>query len=547
MILNPPRTPLLLAALAAACVATPTAPDLRRFAFDAQALPTVAEASDFTRTATHAEVTAFFERVAAASDLVHPISLGASVEGRELVAVLIADPPIRTAAEARASEKPLVFLVGNIHAGEVCGKEALSMLARELAGGAPLLERVNLAVLPNYNPDGNDAMAPDNRPGQVGPQTMGERENAQGLDLNRDWVKADAPETRAFIGFLNAYDPLVIVDTHTTNGSHHRYTITHQGPKHPAGDAGVLAYVRDAFLPDVDARFADATDYESFVYGNFGRRHELWTTYPAEPRYGVAYRGLRNRMSILSEGYSYATYRDRALGTKAFCEAVLAHAAENAERIVALCAAADARTVARGAAAEGTVPLRVEARPFERRTTVKGFEEYDDEGQRLPEPGAPRDYEVELANDFVPTLEVALPRGYVFGSELAEVAEHLRLHGVEVGEVTEPVVLETERYRVLEVSTADTPYEGRRRTDVRRVERYDARETWPVGSFVVPTAQPLGVLAAYLLEPRATDGLTAWGIISTATDATHPVARTSTAVTSTAVNRTAAAQPPTTR
>lgn len=526
----PLRASLVLAAIAAACVATPGEPDLRRFVYAPDELPTVAEHSGYTRTATHAQVTEFFGRVAAASDLVHPISLGVSNEDRDLLAVLIADPPVHSADEARASGKPLVFLVGNIHAGEVCGKEALSMIARELAGGSPLLERVNVAVLPNYNPDGNDAMAPDNRPGQVGPLSMGRRRNAQDLDLNRDWIKADAPETRAFVRFLNAYDPLVIVDTHTTNGSHHRYTITHQGPKHPAGDAEVLEYVRDTFLPAVDHRFAATTDYESFVYGNFARRHELWTTYPAEPRYGVAYRGLRNRMSILSEGYSYATYRDRVLGTKAFCEAVLRHTVENVDRIAAICAAADTRAVERGANATGSVPLRVEARAFEERYLVKGLEEYDGAGERLEEPGGPRDYDVEVVNDFVPTLEVDLPHGYVFGPEHAAVAEHLRLHGIEVGEVTDPATLTTRRYRVVEAVLDERAYEGRRRTDVRAVETFDQRSTWPSGSFVVSTAQPLGALAAYLLEPQATDGLVAWGIVPGESGALHPIARATTSL-----------------
>lgn len=522
------RALLAGAALAAACVTSPNAPQPRSFAFTAAELPTVAEESRFTRTATHAQVTAFFERVAAASDLVQPISLGESTDGRDLVAVLIADPPVRTAEQVRASDKPLVFLVGNIHAGEVCGKEALSMLTRELAGGSPLLAHLNVAVLPNYNPDGNDAMAPDNRPGQVGPDTMGERQNAQGLDLNRDWVKADAPETRAFLAFLNAYDPLVVVDTHTTNGSHHRYTITHQGPKHPAGDAHVLEYVRDVLLPDVDARFQSATDYDSFVYGNFGRRHELWTTYPAEPRYGVAYRGLRNRLSVLSESYSYATYRDRVLGTKAFCEAVLAHAAENADAIADLCAAADARTVERGAnpGPDDRVPLRVEARAFERTFVVKGFEEYGADGEPLPEPGAPRDYEVELVNDFVPIHDVALPRAYVFGPEFDELAAHLGRHGLEVRRLNAPLELDVERYRITDAVRSKRPYEGRVRTDVRATESFDERIELAPGTFVVRTAQPLGSLAAYLLEPRATDGLAAWGHIPTEVGEPFAVART---------------------
>src|SRR5690606_38689136 len=155
------------------------------------ALQTVAEASGYQKTARYADVVAFLDELAAASDLVRLPPMGGTVEGRTIPMAIIADPPVANAAEARRSKKLTVLLYGNIHAGEVCGKEALLMLARELALGdeQELLDDLIVLVAPIYNADGNERFAPDNRPGQDGPQEMGIRANAQGLDLNRDWVK----------------------------------------------------------------------------------------------------------------------------------------------------------------------------------------------------------------------------------------------------------------------------------------------------------------------------------------------------------------------
>ncbi|MFG0286110.1 MAG: M14 family metallopeptidase, partial [Phycisphaerales bacterium JB039] len=385
---------------------------------------TVAEASGYERTASHEQVVAFLDELAAASDLVRLDSLGTTNEGRSIPLAIIADPPVATPEEARKSKKLVVLLFGNIHAGEVCGKEALLMLARELALGdeRDLLQNLIVAVAPNYNPDGNEKFGPDNRPGQVGPEEMGVRPNAQGFDLNRDWVKLEAPETRGFVRFMNQWDPAVIVDTHTTNGSLHQYTITYQGPKHPAGDQQIIEFVRDTMLPAITADLDERTNYKTFFYGNFADDHTKWTTYPATPRYGTPYRGVRNRLAILSEAYAYASFEDRVLGTLEFCRSILHYSAEHRKRIAELIEAADTRTAE--ASASDEIPLRVRAEAFDKKVTVLGYEESrDDDGQRIK--GEPKAYEVDLINNFVPTLTVTRPAAYLYPARLEQVTENL--------------------------------------------------------------------------------------------------------------------------
>ena len=135
---------------------------------------------------------------------------------------------------------------------------------------------------------------------------------------------------------MNEWNPHLFIDTHTTNGSYHRYTITYEGPKNPAGDPAVIAFMRKTFFPEVGAAFEKRTDLKSFYYGNFNRDHTQWTTYPAEARYGTTYVGLRNRLSVLSEAYAYAPYKTRVLATRDFVRECLETAVKHKAEIIKL-------------------------------------------------------------------------------------------------------------------------------------------------------------------------------------------------------------------
>ena len=167
--------------------------------------------------------------------------------------------------------------MGNIHAGEVDGKEALLMLARELATAKekPLLKDLVIVFAPIFNADGNEKISKENRREQDGPgRGVGIRENAAGLDLNRDYIKLDSPEVRASSASSTSGIRPSFIDCHTTNGSHHRYTITYEGPVCPAGDPKLIALVRDELLPEVGRRLEKRSGYKSFFYGNFSARSQ---------------------------------------------------------------------------------------------------------------------------------------------------------------------------------------------------------------------------------------------------------------------------------
>ncbi len=495
-----------------------TLPLMALFAFAGAARPdneqallrTVAEKTDYKATSRHADVMDFCERLAKLSPLVRLGELGKSGEGRKLPLVILADPPVSTPEQAASGGKLVVFAMGNIHAGEVDGKEALLMLARDLATAKtnPLLKDLVIVFAPIFNADGNEKISKQNRREQAGPaEGVGVRENAAGLDLNRDYVKLDSPEVRALVRFFNEWDPAIFIDCHTTNGSHHRYTITYEGPVCPAGDPKVIALVRDELLPDVGQRLEKRGGYKSFFYGNFSRDRSRWDTVPAVPRYGTHYFGLRNGIGILSESYSYAPFRDRVLAGRDFVRSIFEYAAENKEKIRTTLR--DARKKVTDTPPEKTlVALRHRMTALPGRTTVLGFEEERKDG-RLVATKRPHDYTIPYFGVAEPTLTVSRPYAYLIPPSWSKVVENLQRHGIAVEELREDIELDVEAYRIDKVKKTAL-YQKRQLIDIEATSRKEARRI-EAGTVLVRTAQPLGTLAAFLLEPQSEDGLGTWG------------------------------------
>ncbi|MDP9177723.1 MAG: M14 family metallopeptidase, partial [Gemmatimonadota bacterium] len=275
---------------------------------------TRAELTNYQETSRYADVIAFLDALRGRTELSFG-SLGKSTEGREIPYVIASRPRVSTPDEARRLGRPIVYVQGNIHAGEVEGKEALLAVVRNLTSTRPsVLDSIILIAVPIYNAEENEKFAPQerNRGSQNGPEMVGQRANGQGLDLNRDYIKAEAPETRGALALFNAWDPHVFVDLHTTNGSYHGYALTYAPPLNPASPLG--AFTRDFVLPALRARMKDRHGFATFDYGDFISDDTLsrgWATFDPRPRYGTNYYGLRGRISLLSEAYSHDPFERR--------------------------------------------------------------------------------------------------------------------------------------------------------------------------------------------------------------------------------------------
>jgi dipeptidyl aminopeptidase/acylaminoacyl peptidase len=462
---------------------------------------TVAETSGYQSTSRYADVVDFCAGLAKRSPLVRVETFGTSHEGRPLPLVVVADPPVTSAEEAAKSGKLVVLAFANIHAGEVDGKEALLALARDITAekGHPLLKDLVILFVPILNADGNEKIDPKNRPRENGPATgAGTRENAQKLDLNRDFVKLESPEVRALVKLVTTWDPVVVVDCHTTNGSKHRFTLTYDGSRYPTSE--VQAGLPGQMLKEATERVKKESGFDIGPYGNFSQDRTRWETYPATPRFGVQYFSLRGRLSFLSESYSYAPFKDRVRVSYAFVKALFESAVTHKENITRLYSLFESRPQ------HIAVKTKTVAEP--RRLTVPGFEEELKDGRRVAT-DRPKDYSLEYVNRVTHDKLVSLPFAYLIPAPYAAAADTLRRHGIPVEELREDIALPVEAYTVREYSPQPRAFQNHKLVTVAADMKRDERMV-PAGTFLVRTTHKLGDLAGYLLEPESEDGLVTW-------------------------------------
>ena len=502
------------AALALVAVSTAAVTDLA-----AQAPLTVPERTDYQRTSTVAEVQAFLDSLQAMGAPITVGEMGRTANGKPIPLVIASEPRVTSPPEAARTGKLVVYLQANIHGGEVEGKEAVQMLLREMAGPRRgLLERLIVLVAPVYNGDGNDALGPGetHRPGQDGPPVVGLRPDGRNLDLNRDYLKAEAPETRAaFARVFNTWDPALMMDLHTTNGTRHGYLLTYAPPLNPNAPPGPVAFARDTMLPAVRAAMAREHDEAIFPYGNVRNPLEptAWTTYSALAWYGVNYVGMRGRIGILSEAYSHAGFRTRVKATHDFVAEVLEFAAEHADRIRALVAEADRATAAEGASSDRP-ELGLDFAPVSRGVEPVVLEEVrrvavEGRRPRYEPTGAMRTVDLPILDRFEATRTRTLPGGYFLAPGDGDIVELLRLHGIQVRQTEAAWTGTTERFRADTVSWSAGPYQGHILLSVTG-DHEASTTTIPARSYYVSTAQPLGRLVFELLEPDGW-GLVRWG------------------------------------
>lgn len=514
-------------------------------------LRTPAERSGFERTSRYAEVVAVLDAVAAASpDLVTLTTFGRSEEGRDLPLAVLGAPAPREAASARAAARPRVLVVANIHAGEVDGKEAALILARRLTRGdlRPLLDRITVLLVPIYNADGNERISLENRPAQFGPLGgVGIRANARGLDLNRDFMKLDSAEARALAALLAAWDPHVVVDLHTTNGSYHGYHLTY-APSLAVNASARLVEMSRALLSTSGQVLADR-GWRTYNYGNFVAEGALdrerqrpdegapaWRTFDARPRFLTNGVGLRNRIAILSESYSYLSFERRVRVTEAFVETLLALVARRAGAITALAEELDRETAAAGRQGRlGALGTRGVLTPLEGAVRVLVG---DVETRPHPVTGAPmtamkeavaRPMLMQEYASFAPAGVVPAPRAYLVpadvgrGALVTRVSELLTRHGIAFESIGASQEVLVERVVPAAVRLDDRVVQGRRQQSLSGVARDRATVVLPAGSLRVGMDQPLARLVFHLLEPTSDDGVVSWGLAGEWVRAGEPV------------------------
>jgi hypothetical protein len=483
------------------------------------------EKSNFEKTSTYAEVMNFINAIKTKSPYIQVTNIGKSTMGKEIPLVILARPAISTATEAKASGKPVVYVQANIHAGEVEGKEAVMMLMRDILLGSKtsLLDNQIILFVPIYNSDGNDKMAKGLRPTQENsPLETGERENGQGLDLNRDGIKMEAPETQGLIqNVVTAWDPQMSVDLHTTNGTWHAYSLTWAPSYLYAGEPGTYHYTNDVMLPSITKKAKEKYGLFFGPYGDYNLR-EGWPvknfyTYNHHPRYIVNQFGLRNRMAILSEAFAHERFYQRIYSTYTFTFEILDYCNKHAKEIVKINHEAEIAAIKNVISNAGKIKKGVRFKMVPTANKINGFRTYDytgftkpDGSKTLLKTGNVVTYDnVTYYGDFKDTVQSTLPLGYVIPAAQSAIAEQLMRQGIKVEKFDKDESLSGEIFIIDKYERSPRKFEGHNMASAEgRFE--SATRTVQKGDYKVDMAQPLTNLIFYMLEPQSDDGLLTW-------------------------------------
>lgn len=491
-------------------------------AYSQTELKTVAEKSNYESTSRYDDVMAFVDQLKNSSKYLRVETIAKTIEGRDIPMLIVGNPLPTSPNDLVNDKRVVVYIQANIHPGEVEGKEAALMYIRDLLKdkNSDILKNVVLLVCPDLNADGNERISTKNRTNQNGPiNGVGVRYNGQMLDLNRDAMKVESPEIRGVLtNILNKWDPEVVMDCHTTNGSYHVEPVTFTWIMNPNCDRSLINYMRDRMMPEMSSLLLNKYETENCFYGEFIDMMDYskgWISYAAEPRYLSNYVGVRNRLGILNENYVYADFKSRVLGCYHLIFSLMDYASIHKTEIKDLIKGVDAKTIARGLnpSISDSFAIAYEGRPTPNNVNIKTYEadkvEADNEWERYKKSDRRNDVNVIYIADYFATKNTKFPFAYILSISDPDVIDVLKTHGIAVERLDKTTSIDVERF-VIEELTATTRLNQGHYTETIKGNFVKETKEFIAGTFIVRTSQKLGYVVSYLLEPQSDDGLLVW-------------------------------------
>ncbi|MCC6396189.1 MAG: peptidase M14 [Bacteroidetes bacterium] len=481
------------------------------------------ERSGGERTPRYAETIAYCRRLASASPWARYSTFGMSPQNRPLPLLIVSTTGAFTPADAERGNQAVVLIQAGIHAGEIDGKDAGLMLLRDiliLKKDVALLDSVVLLFVPIFNVDGHERFGPYNRINQNGPAEMGWRTTAQRLNLNRDYMKADAPEMRAMLRLFNEWLPDLYIDCHVTDGIDMQYDVTYATELGPNLDRRIVRWVENSYLPPV-LKAVESAGHPIFWY--VFPREELDLSKgmgggSAPPRFSTGYAALHNRPSLLIETHMLKPYRTRVDATYHLLRASLEAVSRNASQLRWVVRAADRDRTTYREETTLHVGLKHGLDSSYTKRRFKGIRHRIESGGVSGSPhimytGEPYELDIPFYDRIVVTDSVAVPAAYIIPPEWQRIPEVLAVHGITFRQTVQAETLSVEATRFSDIRFPVKPYEGRQ-TASYKTRQFKTRLLFPAGSIVVPMNQRASHVAVHLLEPRSEDSFAAWGFFN---------------------------------
>lgn len=479
------------------------------------------ERSGYLETPRYQETIRFSKSLADHSPMISYKSLGTSPQGRDLPLLIIDNKGLTTVEDVRNQGKAVILIQACIHSGESDGKDAGLMLARDMAIHAKnvdLLDNVTLLFVPIFNVDGHERFGPYNRINQNGPKEMGYRTTAQRLNLNRDFLKADAPEMQAMIKLYTEWLPDFYIDCHVTDGADYIYPLTYGLQINGNLDDDLSDWLRSTYLPFIEVKM-EASGNPISPYLGFVEWHNPSSgmrAYMETPRYSGGYAALHNRPALLIETHMLKDYKTRVLATYEMLLHSIEIFAEQSFRIQQLNKQADESAAAMFRSDE-EYTLTFRSSEDAEKFTYKGFE-YEvaksevSGGDWYTYSDQPATFEIDYF-PWEPDKTIKLPSAYVIPAEWQEIISKLELHGVELTPITSDTTMKIETYQLSNVSWRQRPFEGRLLLDYKTT-LITRHKQYPKGSMIAYLDQRTAQLIVHALEPDAPDCFLRWGFMN---------------------------------
>lgn len=488
---------------------------------------TPAEKSDYRTTPNYAETRLYLQRLAQAAPNIKLTTFGKTGENRDLLLVIAANQNAFTPELARRQNKPIVLVQAAIHAGEADGKDAGLALLRDIAitkTHAKLLDKIVLLFVPIYNADGHERRSKFNRINQNGPEETGWRGNARNINLNRDYMKADEPETRAWLKLWNEWQPDLFVDCHVTDGADYQYDLTYQFEHHQTSAPAIKNWLESAIEPRA-VRATEANGHLLAPYLQFRDNKDYKQgidEFLSTPRFATGYTVLRSRPSVLIETHALKPTKTRVLATRDFLIAILQEINQNPDKLLAANKEAEAETHRQFQIdnKDSQFPLALALTEQSTAFAFKGVEskvepsEISGASRVIFDSTKPLNITIPFYNQTRVAAAINLPSAYIVPPQWTEVIERFRLHGVEFERLPQAQTFEIETYRLTQPKWATNSFESRIVLRDFKTEKIVQQREFPAGSILIKLQQLNAPVAVHLLEPAAPDSLVRWGFFN---------------------------------
>lgn len=484
-----------------------------QFSF-AQNIPTKFEQSKSTQTPTYFEIVEWWQKLDAQSGKVKMLTMGMTDAGYPLHLVVVSNNGDYNFENIRKNNKRILLINNGIHPGEPDGVDASMLLVRDIVTGKyKIPDNIVLAFIPIYNIGGCLNRSNNYRVDQDGPEEFGFRGNSQNLDLNRDFIKCDSKDARAFTEIFHLTDPDVFVDNHVSNGADYQHVMTLLTTQHNKLGGVMGEFLSKEFEPALYASMKQK-GYDLIPYVNsFGDTPENgWPEYWDGPRYASGFAALWHTFSFVPETHMLKPYDQRVKGTYTLMQTFIEFTAKNSEQIKTL------RNQTKKSVQTATeFPTNWSLdRTFFKEVLYKGYAA----GRKPSEvSGLPRLYydrskpfekTIKIFNQFNVTNKISKPKAYIIPQGWWKVIDLLKLNKVQMSQLKKDSMIEVEVYKIEDYKTAPRQYEMHHLNSEVKTSSSLQKILFKKGDWYIPMNQVANRFLIETLEPQAEDSYFAW-------------------------------------